>query len=586
MGYRKITLINSTFEKSSQNDALNGRQKQAFDDISTLKLPAKTVDQWPTLVSLNDGHHAIPLNFVIDAVAIHEQTTWVMPVIGKESRTVQLKTNETSNEGYVALIGNLVKTSGVYALASIASPLIALILGPFLTHRLAHSDYGALAVLTIAIAFLSGITQLGLASAFFRVYSLEYESQRDRLNVLSTTFIIVSLISISTAIGVAIVSPWLSESLFHAPSFSGPIRLAGLAVLLQNLTVPGFAWLRAQNRAGIFAILAIGNLLVNLGGTIFLVGVLHMGIAGSLLATVAGYAFIVLCTLPIILIRAGLHLRFDIARALLSFGLPVALSFVSIWVLQLSDRYLLSYYSSLSETASYSVAYTLGGALTPVIIAPFALAWPTTMYAIARKKNAARVFQLVFRWFSIVLLVVAFGLSILAVNILYLLFPPSYHSAAPVIPIVALSSMFYGIYVIFTLGIYIQRKPWLAIIFTSLAALVNVGFNFVLIPQYGSMGAAASTLIAYTLLALIAYLVNRRIYPVRFEVGKFTIALFIGIVLYIGENILTQNQRSFLIYGISIGALLLYSSGLVLFGAFPKLRDMYKHRRVQEVFLS
>src|SRR5439155_1103178 len=68
--------------------------------------------------------------------------------------------------------------------------------------------------------------------------------------------------------------------------------------------------------------------------------------------------------------------------------------------------------------------------------------------------------------------------------------------------------------------------------------------------------------------------------------GKFTIGLFIGIVLYIGENILTQNQRSFLMYGISLGVLLLYSSGLVLLGAFPKLRDMYKHRRVQEVFLS
>ena len=93
-------------------------------------------------------------------------------------------------------------------------------------------------------------------------------------------------------------------------------------------------------------------------------------------------------------------------------------------------------------------------------------------------------------------------------------------------------------------------------------------------------------MIAYTLLALIAYLVNRRIYPVRFEVGKFTIGLFIGIVLYIGENILTQNQRSFLMYGISLCVLLLYSSGLVLLGAFPKLRDMYKHRRVQEVFLS
>src|SRR2546428_6744926 len=147
MGYRKITLVNSTLEKPSQSDALNGRQKQALDDNSTLKLSAKTIDQWPTFVSLNTVHQAIPINFVIDAVAIQEQTTLiipVIPVIGKESKTVQLKLHEARNEGYAALIGNLVKTSGVYALASIASPLIALILGPFLTHRLTHSDYGAL----------------------------------------------------------------------------------------------------------------------------------------------------------------------------------------------------------------------------------------------------------------------------------------------------------------------------------------------------------------------------------------------------------------------------------------------------------
>ena len=64
MGYSKITLVNSTFEKPSQKDALKGRQKQALDDISTLKLAAKTIDQWPTLVSLNTVHQAIPINFV------------------------------------------------------------------------------------------------------------------------------------------------------------------------------------------------------------------------------------------------------------------------------------------------------------------------------------------------------------------------------------------------------------------------------------------------------------------------------------------------------------------------------------------
>ena len=69
------------------------------------------------------------------------------------------------------------------------------------------------------------------------------------------------------------------------------------------------------------------------------------------------------CTLPVILLRAGLHPRFDIARNVLSFGLPNVASLVAIWVLQLSDRYLLAHLSSLAQTASYSVAYNLGGSI-------------------------------------------------------------------------------------------------------------------------------------------------------------------------------------------------------------------------------
>src|SRR5207248_3090802 len=119
--------------------------------------------------------------------------------------------------------------------------------------------------------------------------------------------------------------------------------------------------LRAKNSPTTFALLAVGNLLVSLGATIVFVGTLHLGIAGALLATGAGYTLVVCCTLPKILLRVGLRLRFDISRTLLFFGLSVVFSFISIWVLQLSDRYLLSYYASLSQVASYSVAYTLGG---------------------------------------------------------------------------------------------------------------------------------------------------------------------------------------------------------------------------------
>jgi O-antigen/teichoic acid export membrane protein len=366
-----------------------------------------------------------------------------------------------------------------------------------------------------------------------------------------------------------IAAPWLAELLLNSPSFSGSVRLAALVVLLLNLTVPGFSWLRAEKRAIFSSILTITNLIVTLGATIVLVGVFHMGINGSLIAMGGGYAAVVVCTLPVILLRAGLRLRFDIVRNLVFFGGPIIFTFISAWVLQLSDRYLLSYFGSLVQTANYTVAYSLGGVLAPVILGPFSLAWPPIMYAIAKRDDAVQVFRLVFRWFGLVLFFAAFALSLAAKFVLYMLFPSTYHSVAPLIPIITLGIMFYGVYNFITIGIYIQRKTSLTAILTALAALVNLGLNIILIPRYESMGAAISTLLAYALLALIAYIVNQRIYPIPFEMGIFIVGLIVGIVLYVGSSYLAHTQKTYIDWGISMVTLTLYAGCLTLLGRLP-----------------
>jgi O-antigen/teichoic acid export membrane protein len=519
---------------------------------------------------------------LLNDLPLEMQETLIIPAVKSSSSGSPLNEQALGAGDLASHIRKLVKSSGLYALSSLSSPLIALVLAPFLTHHLARADFGALAVLNTAIALATGITQLGLSSAFFRSYIYDYDSPLDRLGVISTVILLLSLISIPIAIATVIAAPWLASILLNSPSYSFPLRIAGLVVLIQNLTVPGFAWLRAENRAGFFSLLSIANLLITLGASIVLVGVMGMGIAGSLIAIGLGYGIIVVCTLPLLLLRSGIRLRTDIAWGLLTFGLPNAANFVSVWVLQLSDRYLLSHLTSLTQTASYAVVYSLGGVLSPVIISPFALAWPSTMYAIAKKDNASDIFRVVFRWFSILLLFASFGLSLTSIIVLDLFFPPSYHSAAPIIPIITMSIMFYGIYIILTVGVSIRRKTWFAVVFTTIAALTNVGLNLVLIPLYGSMGAALSTLLAYTALALIAYVVNQRIYPVPFEIGIFIIALLIGMALYAGSGFLAQGQERPVAWGIRICALVLYGGYLAFIGMLPTWVHRGRRRSAEE----
>jgi O-antigen/teichoic acid export membrane protein len=497
--------------------------------------------------------------------------------------TTQSGTLKAEAQSYIALMRDLIKHSGIYALSSLASPLIALVLAPFLTHSLSPTDYGALTVLNTAIILITGITQLGMISAVFRAYNYDYESQQDRLKVLSTTVILLSLTSFPLMLIFIFVAPWLANLMLGSASFSNAIRITSLVVLIQNFAVPGLAWLRAESRAMFFSILSIINLLIALIANIFLVGVVHMGIIGSLLATGAGYAIIVICTLPAILLRAGVSSRLDVVQNLVSFGVPLVFNSISFWVLQLSDRYLLSRLGSLAQTASYGVAYSLGGALNVVVLAPFTLAWPTAMFAIAHREDAAHVFRLVFRWFGLAVLLIAFVLALIATIMLNTLFPPSYHPAAPIIPIVSLSIVLYGIYTIFTVGTGVHRKTWFVALVMTLAALINVAANLVLIPLCGSLGAALSTLIAYILLTVMMYIVNQRIYPLPFETGLFLVALLLGIAIYTGADVLAQNQAVYAIYAIYISSIVLYAICIITLEKLAEQRDKRHERKKQAI---
>jgi O-antigen/teichoic acid export membrane protein len=124
--------------------------------------------------------------------------------------------------------------------------------------------------------------------------------------------------------------------------------------------------------------------------------------------------------------------------------------------------------------------------------------------------------------------------------------------------------MFYGVSIIFGVGPGVRRKNWYTTGLTMLAAAVNLGANLILIPAYGSIGAAISTLVAYVLLAFGAYAVNQMIYPVPFEIGRFGLGLGVGIVLYSAVSALARILSLSLACTLYLGALVLYGALLLV----------------------
>jgi O-antigen/teichoic acid export membrane protein len=554
-----------------------------IDEAPTLLLSSIGIDQLPTQVGLRaiprpmPGASPVPL---ADGVSIYDQPTWILPVIpspGIPSGTLPTPLAETTSRGYIALIRELMKSSGIYAVSSLASPLVSLALAPFLTHTLSRTDYGALAIMNTTVALMAGVTELGLNAAFTRMHSYDCTSRREQLDALSTLVSLLLAVLLPVTLIGLLIAPWLSVLVLGSSSYLGAVQLSIVLVLLQNLSLPGLTWLRTERHPALFSLASVLNLLITAGANIVLVGMFHMGVVGSLAATGLGNALFILVTIPPILWYAGVHLRPAFATSMLAFGVPHAMNVASGWILQLSDRYLLGHFASLSLAAGYSVAYSLGGVLSAAIITPFSLAWWVIMYPIAKREDASQVFRLIFRWFSLVLLFSTFGLSLFSITLLHLLFPASYSAQTDIIPVIALSTMFNGICVVVSLGTSLQRKTWIASIYIFLSALLNVLLNIALIPLYGAMGAALATLLAYFALALMAYLANQVIYPVPFEVGLFLFALGIGLVLYILSGSFAAGQAEVMAWGIHIAALLLYGVLLLLLGLLPSLRSI-RHR--------
>jgi O-antigen/teichoic acid export membrane protein len=581
-----VKNVSKTFSGKTMSLDPIDKQKQEFErtphsDLNHTDIPIRL----PLLRLPDSSKNQRPASTALRAVRLKSSSCWnessgvsdystmIIPVISADpitdAVTSPVQIVSAVAESQITLIRKLVKSSGIYALASIAPPLVTLGLAPFLTRHLSPSDYGAFTLLNNFISLTAGITQLGLGSAFFRAYSYDYSLEKDRRDVLATVTLLLILASSITLIGAALFAPFLTGILLGQPSYKNLIVIAAGIVCAQNLSVPLFSWLRAENRPFFYSLLAISNILVALISSLLLVGLFSLGITGALIAGGSGYVCVAICALLFILQHAGLKIRFDIARNVLAFGVPLVLNVISYWALQVLDRYLLSLFSSLVQTAEYAVAYSLGSALSILVIAPFNLAWPSIQFSIAKRKDAALVFRQTFRLFSMFLLFAAYGLSLAAKSLLDLLFPSAYQSAASIIPIVATSLVFFGVYCVFVSGISIKRMTWVIGIYSTVAAVINLALNLVLIPRYQAMGAAIATLMAYIALAAIAYIVNQRIYPISFEIGKFACALLLGCIFFVGVSSLTQSQPPYIFWSISLASLGLYGGCLFAFAGLP-----------------
>jgi hypothetical protein len=114
-------------------------------------------------------------------------------------------------------------------------------------------------------------------------------------------------------------------------------------------------------------------------------------------------------------------------------------------------------------------------------------------------------------------------------------------------------------------GLYVCRRSGLKVGITLGSTFVMSVLYFLLIPHYGSMGAALATLGGFAFLALLTLVVSQRVFPVQYEWSRLLLLLLLGIGTWlIGHTVPAAWSWSPLKMSLLLGVLLLaWKIGLV-----------------------
>jgi O-antigen/teichoic acid export membrane protein len=479
--------------------------------------------------------------------------------------------NETHRE--------LIKHSAIYGVGQVLAASTSVIMLPIYTRYLTPADYGIMAIVQLTISVLSIVLGTGTVRAVNRHhFEMPNERERDRLWWTGVTFLAIA--------SAALVAPMLLARGLLADLTLGPIegasggRLYSLALLTLCFTALGQllqAHLRVYKRSGLLVGTSLAQLMLAVALNLLFLIALGRGVEGvmeaNLLSTAAGtLAFFVWFLRE----RGGFALDPTQIRSLVSYGGPLVVTALLALGMHQADRYLLRVFLDLEQVGLYSVAYSIGRGVNTLVLVPFSQIWYVAIYEVAREEDAKKVYTETFRYFVYGLILILFGLSLFAKPVLSVLVAKDFEASADLVPVVCLAYLFFSLHAHFNVPVLLAKSTVSLVPPHVAALLTNIGTNLVLIPAFGTWGAAWASVITFAVFAFVGLAVYRRIDRYDYPFARCGLALAGVLLSFVVWKIAFPWSRGSLLAG-SVAAAIWILWCAVLLG--PAMLALWRRRR-------
>lgn len=260
------------------------------------------------------------------------------------------------------------------------------------------------------------------------------------------------------------------------------------------------------------------------------------------------------------------HSQKDVVK----FGFPFVFTLFITWLFESFDKVGLRYWSDFDELGIYSAAMRLI-ALVVVLKETFRTFWTPVSYEKYETTPQDTVF---FENISKVVTFVMFAVaifSIMAKDVIVLLLGRDYHDAALLMPFLVFIPLFYTISETTVIGINFVKKTKWHIFIAFVSCTINIIGNWLLIPEYGALGASISTAFSYVIFFTLRTTISKKYYYVKYPLYRIYL---MGIILALYGIFVINNESVFLNIILGIGLI------IILFALFSKeVNDVFKLKR-------
>ena len=384
----------------------------------------------------------------------------------------------------------------------VANALVALsgvILLPLITKTLGAYDYGIWAQVQVTIGLVMGFVGLGLPYAMTRFLPAKTNKEEIQEEFWSV-FCLVFFVALVASIILIAAADFIAAAFFE--DATEIVRITGLIILVWSLDSVFLTVFRTFRQMKGYSVFMLADMYGQIGLIAYLV-LNGYGILSMVLAVLAIRAVIFFILFFLIKSQIGIRRpHFSRIREYLSFGLPTIPGNISAWVVSSSDRYVIAYFLGATSVGIYSAGYGLGSLMMmPAAVLGFVL--PPTLSKLYDEGTMEEVkthLSYSLKYSLALAIPFVFGAAILAEPVLRLFSTAEIASQGYlVVPLVALGCLFWAVGVMPSCVLSLVKKTKIIGIAWGIAALTNLVLNILIVPHIGILGAAITTLVAYSL---------------------------------------------------------------------------------------